>query len=239
MKRILYPIICLLTLVSCAEQYKIAGNSNVTSLDGRMLYLKVAGDSMFYALDSCEVIHGKFSFNGAMDSTMMAEIYMDNRSLLPVVIENADITVLFSNIEQRVSGGPLNERLYKFLSEKDHLLSEYMELPRKRMQMMLRGDNPIDIQQAINHEAQELSDKIENLETTFVMNNYDNVLGTSYFLYICNQLNYPIMTDQIKVILEKAPKHFLANPLVNNYVTVANANMNSMRHFDNLVNAGN
>lgn len=54
----------LLAVVSCTDQCNIAGNSTVASLDGRMLYLRTSQDGYTTAsLDSCEVIHGRFSFS--------------------------------------------------------------------------------------------------------------------------------------------------------------------------------
>lgn len=42
MDRILLILSSLLLFTSCAEQYNIAGNSNIACLDGRMLYLRVS-----------------------------------------------------------------------------------------------------------------------------------------------------------------------------------------------------
>ena len=41
MKKVLYAIMTLLALTSCTDSYNITGTSNVSNLDGRMLYLKV------------------------------------------------------------------------------------------------------------------------------------------------------------------------------------------------------
>lgn len=228
MRYLIYPLLCLFAFASCAEQYKIAGNSNVTALDGRMLYLKVAGKEDLHNFDSCEVIHGKFTFNGMIDSVFVASLYMDNQNVMPVVIENGDLTVMLTNVEQRVTGGPLNNKLYKFLREKERLLEEMMNLPRKQIQMMQRGEDPAAIKKRIQRETKKLSDELENLETNFITKNYNNVLGPAYFMYICEQYHYPIFTPQIKKILSKAPPQFLAHPFVNSYMAVAKANMQSL-----------
>lgn len=41
MNKILYAFITLLAMTSCANSYNIQGTSNVSTLDGRMLYLKI------------------------------------------------------------------------------------------------------------------------------------------------------------------------------------------------------
>lgn len=74
-------------LISCADQYMVSGTSNVEGLEGQTLYLKVyAGDDM-RAIDSSRVIHGKFRFNGLMDSVMLANVFVENTSVMPVVLE--------------------------------------------------------------------------------------------------------------------------------------------------------
>ena len=87
MKRLFYSIISVLTLASCANTYNIQGSSNVSNLDGRMLYLKVVADNDFKKLDSCDVVHGQFHFAGTFDSVRMASIFMDDESVLPLVLE--------------------------------------------------------------------------------------------------------------------------------------------------------
>ena len=45
------------------------------------------------------------------------------------------------------------------------------------------------------------------------------------FSRICNQYRYPIITPQIKKIVENAPKKFLNNPYVKEYLYIARKNM--------------
>ncbi|HBE55296.1 MAG TPA: hypothetical protein DDW22_04550, partial [Prevotellaceae bacterium] len=78
MRNPLFPIlVSAAMLASCAEQYVVSGTSNVEGLEGKTLYLKVfAGDDM-RSIDSSRVTHGKFNFNGVMDSVMMANVFVD------------------------------------------------------------------------------------------------------------------------------------------------------------------
>ena len=83
MDKLLLILSSLLMLTSCAEQYNIAGNSNIACLDGRMLYLRVSSSAdepvhrnvtqiVSVCLDSCKVVHGRFNFEGDVDSARMA-----------------------------------------------------------------------------------------------------------------------------------------------------------------------
>ena len=82
MNRIFYAFIALMALASCANSYDISGTSNVSTLDGRMLYLKILENNDFKNVDSCDVVHGQFHFQGSVDSMKMANIFMDDICLV-------------------------------------------------------------------------------------------------------------------------------------------------------------
>ena len=114
MNRIIYAILTLAALTSCANSYNIQGTSNVSMLDGRMLYLKVYSKDNLKNVDSCDVVHGQFHFTGSVDSAKMAILFMDDESIMPMVIESGEITVKLDNMNQKVSGTPLNDKLTQF-----------------------------------------------------------------------------------------------------------------------------
>lgn len=62
------------------------------------------------------------------------------------------------------------------------------------------------------------------METSFIISNYDNVLGPGIFIMLCNQYQYPILTDQMKYILKKAPSSFTNHPYIKEYVKIAKRN---------------
>ncbi|MDD7252101.1 MAG: DUF4369 domain-containing protein [Prevotellaceae bacterium] len=216
----------LLGLTSCSEQYNISGDSSVSTLDGRMLYLKAltSNDDMCN-IDSCEVVHGKFNFMGMMDSTTMGEIYMDNEGVMPIVIENGNISILINNTEQRVVGGALNSRLYRFLEAKSHIEDEIMNLSNEEANMILSGIDPMTAHSHLAEKNNRLYTSLEQLETRFIADNSDNILGSTYFMMLCSQYPYPIMTEQIQRIIKKSKPSFRRSAYVRNYVTAAEANM--------------
>ena len=93
-----------------------------------MLYLKVLKDNEFKSLDSCDVVHGQFRFSGTFDSVCMANIFMDEESILPLVLEDGDITIKLNTTQQTVSGTPLNDELFKFFSKYSQLNNQKAEL---------------------------------------------------------------------------------------------------------------
>ena len=62
MNKVLYALLSVVVLASCGSSYNIEGTSNISTLDGSKLYLKVLKDNEFKNIDSCDVVHGKFGF---------------------------------------------------------------------------------------------------------------------------------------------------------------------------------
>lgn len=209
-------------LTACSDQCSIAGNSTVGSLDGRMLYLRVSRNGQeVMSLDSCEVTHGRFTFSSSLDSTRVAQVYIGNESLMPVVLETGELMVQVDHSGQRVSGGPLNDRLYAFLQRKERIENEQWELDRKCMEMLHSGKSPEEINSEIAPKAKKLAKKLEDLETEFIKDNYDNPLGPGCFMWLFRQYPFPVMTNQIERIVKDAPPQFLHDPYVSHYLRVA------------------
>ena len=89
--RILPLLLLLVFFTSCARKYKVEGSSSVTSLDGKMLFLKTLQNGQWVAVDSAEVIHGLFSMKGPVDSVMMVTLYMDDEGIMPLVLDGANL----------------------------------------------------------------------------------------------------------------------------------------------------
>ena len=85
MNKIFYSLIVAIAMIltSCAGTYDIKGTSNVSVLDGKMLYLKQYHDSDLKNIDSCDVVHGQFGFNGRLDSVRMVTLFMDDENIMP------------------------------------------------------------------------------------------------------------------------------------------------------------
>ena len=169
------PIVALLS--ACSDQYNIMGNSSVPTYDGNVLYLKVmSGGAPAMAYDSAEVVHGKFGFEGIIDTVCMAQLYMGTSRLLPIVLESGDIQINFTDTEQTVRGGTLNERLYKFLNENARLQNEIQNNTHNMARLIMSGATPA-AHLRIERRNEELQDRLDKLWTDFISENSDNVLG--------------------------------------------------------------
>ena len=85
------------------------------------------------------------------------------------------------------------------------------------MSMLRDGKNVDEVKEYYARKEKKLSKELEDLETDFITDNYENVLGTGIFMILCNQYPSPVMTEQISKILHRAPSVFRNNPFVQSY----------------------
>lgn len=220
MNKILYAVVVVTSLMSCAEQfteaYNIKGTSTVSLLDGSKLYLKVLSGQELTNLDSCEVVHGSFGFTGRLDTTRLAMLSVRDGGM-PLVIENGDIKVSIDRTGNKVSGSPMNELLYEYMDKLRQLQSQRAELGHKEVQMMLEGVDEQAIAAKLSAEDNVLMMKIDSLETGFILANIDNVLGPCAFQLLTADYQYPVLTPQIEEIMGKASDKFKNDPYVKQY----------------------
>lgn len=220
------PILLLLPFIaSCTHTYKIEGTSSVNSLDGKKLYLKTVRDGELLKIDSAEVIHGLFSMKGKMDSVQMVTLYMDDESIMPIVLEGGKVTVTISNMEIKAEGTPLNTALYEFIRKKNDLEVSIGELEQKETRMVMDGADYEEIHRQLVSEGDSLVNEMNKYVKKFISDNYENVLGPNVFIMLCNSLPYPVMTPQIDDIIKDAPYSFKDNKMVKEYLKKAKENM--------------
>ena len=222
MNKIVYAILTIAALTSCADSYTIQGSSTVSSLDGSKLYLKTVKNNELKNIDSCDVVHGKFRFQGLVDTVLMANLFMDDESIMPVVVEKGEIEIRIDNASQKVSGTPLNDKLYEFITLHNQLNNEMNELGHKQSQMLLDGIDENEINQQLSIEAATIAQREDSLVTNFIVDNFDNVLGPGVFMIMTSTYPYPVLTPQIEDIMSKATKNFKDDPYVREYYQQAN-----------------
>lgn len=228
MKKTLYILALAAVCASCAGSYHIEGSSSISALDGSKLYLKTIKNSELKSIDSCEVIHGEFHFNGTLDSVRMATLYMGDDGVMPIVLEQGDIMVKIEAGRQSVSGTPLNDTLYVFIEKHNRLANQMNELSHKQSQMLLEGIDEETINEQLSSEAAQIASDEDKLVTRFIEDNFDNVLGPGVFMMITSQYRYPILTPQIEALMTKATPAFKNDPYVKDYYQTAQENEQRM-----------
>ncbi len=221
-------VVALSALFSCSAEYMVEGNSTIQTMDGRKLYLKVYKDDDLVNIDSSDVVHGKFSFSGALDSAVMVNLFMDDECLMPFVLGVEPLFVHISTAQQYVTGSALNDTLYSFIRRKSRLDNELAELPHKESQMIMDGVDENVRMVRLNDEANRLLHLSDRLVTNFITSNFDNVLGAGVFMIMTSGYPYPVITPQIEEIMTKATPYFKNDLYVRNYLKAAKENMQQM-----------
>lgn len=232
MHKILLAFATMALMASCANSYNVQGSSSISSLDGSKLYLKAVKNNELKSIDSCDIVHGQFHFSGILDTVRMANLFMDDQSIMPVVLEEGEIVIKLDNAAQSVGGTPLNDKLYKFIDKHKQLDNRMSELSHRQSQMMLEGVDELTINEQLNAEAQKIAAEEDKLVTSFIVENFDNVLGPGVFMMITSGLNVPVLTPQIEDIMSKATDKFKNDPYVKEYYQVASENMAKMQGLD-------
>ena len=215
--KVLYMFLAVMTMASCAESfetYNIQGVSSVSMEHGNRLALKVFRDANLADFDSCEMVHGNFSFAGRIDTTQLGFIVIDDlEKPVPLVIETGLISVSIDRGMSRVSGTPLNDKLYDYLEHYNQLMNYSAELKTR------------------TYDAVSLRSRKDSLETNFIIENSDNVAGFYAFLQMVSELieTQRLVTPQLEEIMQRASKSFRTNPFVVNYYKEAHEYMDSRK----------
>lgn len=211
----------LLALISCKSQYMVRGSSNVDDLEGKVLTLKVYVDGEMKSIDSTRVVHGRFDFGGSMDSTMLANVFLGDLSVMPIVLEEGEVRLSIGESQQTATGTPLNDTLSGFIQRKTQLDARMAELPHLQSQMIMDGTDYDEVMYELGKQSKELADENDQLITRFIRANYNNVLGPGIFMILTSSLPYPVLTPQLEEIITNAPPYFLGHPYVKEYIKKA------------------
>ncbi len=211
----------LLALMSCKSQYMVKGSSNVEDLEGKVLTLKVYVDGELKSIDSTRVVHGRFGFGGSMDSTMLANVFLGDLSVMPIVLEEGEVRLNISETQQTATGTPLNDTLSSFIQRKTQLDARMAELPHLEAQMIMDGADDDERLFELGRQSKQLADENDQLITRFIRANYNNVLGPGIFMILTSSLPYPVLTPQLEEIITNAPPYFLGHPYVRKFIEEA------------------
>lgn len=219
-KMFLFPAALLLTLASCTS-YEVEGTASVPALDGRKLSLKVLRGEGLEDFDSCEVVHGVFRMKGDADSVMLGSLCLDGESLMPVVVERGKINISIANTGLRVSGTPLNDRLYSFIDRKNALEMRLSESSHREMQQIMEGVPAHTAAEQAAKERETLLKEMNELVKGFVTENFGNPLSTQVFIMYCQSFAQPVITPVVQDILRLAPDTFKEHAYVKEYIRLA------------------
>lgn len=221
-------LLASLFLASCQKRPYIQGTTSISDLEGRMLYLKIYADGDLRDIDSTRIVHGKFQFTGDVDSTVMANLFLEDMSLMPIVIDENVLQVSLNENERQIKGSALNDSLLAFAERKSVLDEKLEDIPHRESQMIMDGYDHAEIVSMLNAEIDDLTRQRSEMVSRFIKDNMDNVLGPGVFMIVTSSLPFPVLTPEIEEILALAPPSFLANAYVQDYIKLAKENMEKM-----------
>jgi hypothetical protein len=209
---------CLMSVTSCLNSYNIEGSSDISGLDSRMMFLKAVKSNELKDVDSTEIIHGKFSFTGTVDSSRIGFLIIDNNSQpLPLVLENGDIRVRINNSKTEWGGTPLNDRLYRFMKTLDSLTLQSQELQHEYDRAFMDGEDMAEVVSKLGRQNQLINMSLDTLFTQSISSNFDNVLGPGLFM-IVTLGQMPEMSPWVVELMSKATDNFKNDPYVKKYL---------------------
>ena len=221
MKYSIYTLMIFTVLVvSCSEQqYFVKGKSTQSTLDGEYAYMAPMTSYSLPYIDSCRVVHGQFEMTGPLDSIQCVTIYMGSTGI-PMVLETGEVIINFQNSNIHVSGTPLNDRFYTFLNTRDSLVFIQKELYNRIATSSVYST--LSTYDADANSIRTVTNQIDSLECAFVEENYDNVLGVSWFLRMCDEASssagYYCMPPKLQTIYNAAPPSFKQNREIQNFL---------------------
>lgn len=216
-----------MALSSCTK-YSIQGTSDVSDVDGRMLYLKEMANGEVKSLDSCDVIHGKFKFNGSLDSVRIVMLCIEDQPVIPVVLEDGEINVTLNGQGQHCHGTALNDTLDAFNMRYHQLIADLADLQHQQNQAIMNGEDMETVNRRLSIENEQLLVKEDKMVTSFITDNFDNCLGPYVFQMATSGYEAPILTPWIEALMTKATSKFKNDAYVKEYMEKAKYNQDIM-----------
>ena len=198
MKRFFLLVLVFLSFVACSSNSTFTIKASTDHQEGKKVYLiKIDAANMPQAIDSTQVIEGKFSFTDSIVVPEMHYVYFEKqRENLPVVIEPGEIIINIykdSMRSSKVSGTKSNEDFTRYMQETSNF---YVEL--NKIQAEIRNAEIIQdsiIASDLNQQFEKMRSKVFDYEINFM-----NVNNESYISSLILQR----MLMQREIELEKA-----------------------------------
>tara|TARA_B100000795_G_scaffold240749_1_gene203100 strand:+ start:549 stop:1670 length:1122 start_codon:yes stop_codon:yes gene_type:complete len=196
-KLLLFPLMSLI-FFGCSNSNTFTLNATTDhENDLKVLLIKIGDDNRPKAIDSTNVVEGKFSFSDSIAVPEMHYIVFDKqRENLPVILEPGEITVKIykdSVKNSKILGTKSNLDFAKYMKETTDL---YTEL--SKIQFEIRSANvEMDslVVDDLNNQFESMKNKLTDYELNFIKVNNDSYLSTLI-------LQRMVMQQEIKI--EKA-----------------------------------
>ena len=212
---------------SCGAEFTLHGNTE-SYFNGSKAYLKVEAGDDWEALDSCDILHGKFKLQGAADSTFVTALFIGEEAIIPVVVEEGEIKLDISKHSITIGGTTLNSALSEFMQKKSLFEQRMYELERLEASLILDGHTAESAALQMEEQFELVGDSLDTYVESFIKEHYNTVLGPCIFQLLCSSMPYPLMTKQVEELLSGAPESFLSDEYVKSFIAAAEENKRRM-----------
>ena len=108
--------------------------------------------------------------------------------------------------------------------EYNKLDNQVVDLGHKQSQAIMDGEDEMVVNERLNKEAMQIAQKKDELQTSFIEENFDNVLGPGVFFMLTAGYPYPELTPWIEALMSKATDNFKNDAYVKDYYEKAKQN---------------
>ncbi|MDO9154501.1 MAG: TlpA disulfide reductase family protein [Paludibacter sp.] len=183
MKRIAHCIFSIVLFICCTpNHYKIEGITVNQDLNGQTVFIKERINRVWNSIDSVNIEHGKFSFQGTCDSSRVVYMFCTLPSgeniRKPFVLESGKISVKLDGKEFTFSGTKQNDLLQTYQNGKNDFF--------KRVEanyFAIKDITQTDEQKAAyDFKIQELNNEEVAYDLKYVQENVNTIVGTHIFV---------------------------------------------------------
>lgn len=211
--RYLFSFLMICLLVSCNKTgYKITGNLSSDELNGKTIYLveypfsDEAPNRERVPFDSTVVANNSFTFNGKVESPLLAELTTDLQSMsfTFLFVENKNIDIRFDEQSARptsISGSPLNDEYMQYINGMEALSSKAQALQQSAQGIEMTEE----VMTELREKQMELNNEYKNVHVKFLEDHPSSLFTAVLLLESDNLLDgeaivaaYENLPDEVK-----------------------------------------
>ncbi|MGM0375233.1 MAG: redoxin domain-containing protein [Bacteroidota bacterium] len=210
MRKVAFLFAIALLLGSCGQKsdgYTVTGEIEGVD-EGTAVLQKLESSSGPVAVDTTEIVDGKFTFSGEVDQPMFHLVSVnDNEAPVTFFLENANIEIS-GNIDSlqasEVRGSELSEKFQEF-NDQVPSNERAQALQQEFMQARQSGDQ--DLMKELAEEYQTIMEEQQQYFKNYVNENTDNAVGAFLGMNMARSMSGDELEELVSSFEENIPEH--------------------------------
>ena len=186
MKKFLFLSAIAVIFAACQNksEYTINGSVADKTYEGQQIYLEKWTDSIMVAVDSTNIVNGKFTLKGNTDNPVLRFVTLGNndskvRSML--MVEPGNINVTYDSIFH-ITGSLINDKYTDFNLKQKDLTTKIRSLSDQYNAAMMDDTMTESLDVELTSAYEKVADEAKTLNYNFIKDNIDNELGQYIFM---------------------------------------------------------